>query len=155
PYDAVIVANNQPFGDPVATGNALADYVDQGGGVIMTLASFIATWDIRGRFLTDGYMPFNLGSGPTAGPTLGAFDASHPIMAGVKAAFGDLLGVVSVAPNAELVASWASGLPCVATKGRVAAVNAFVGSPGYWTGDVPLILHNAVFWSGATGWLSL
>jgi len=155
PYRSVIVVDNTHFGDPVATGNALADYVDQGGGVVLTLASFITGWDIRGRLLSDGYMPYNLGTGPGGSSPLGTFNAAHPIMAGVHAATGDLLGIVTVSPGAELVASWANGLPCVATKGTVAAVNVFLGQSGSWTGDIPLILHNAAFWSsGSVRWLT-
>jgi subtilisin family serine protease len=156
PYDAVIVANNSPFRDPAGTGNALADYVDQGGGVVMTIASFINGWDIRGRFLIDGYMPYNLGSGPVGSSQLGTFDASHPIMEGVVAATGDALGQVSLSPGAELVASYVNGLPFVATKGRVSAINVFVAATGFWTGDIPLILHNAAYWSGGgASWLAV
>ena len=121
PYDAVIVANNYAFGDPVALGDALADFSDQGGGVIVTVPSFVGGFEIRGRFLDQGYMPFNLGTGPTAGSTLGAFDASLPIMAGVTTASGQLLASVSLSPGAELVASWISGQPLVATKGKAVA----------------------------------
>src|SRR5262249_45379125 len=76
------------------------------------------------------------------------FDPTHPIMWGVARATGDLLGQVSVAQGAQLVASWANGLPCVATRGaRVAALNLFFGGSGHWTGDASLILHNAALWT--------
>ncbi|HET9325731.1 MAG TPA: S8 family serine peptidase, partial [Candidatus Eisenbacteria bacterium] len=155
-YNSVIVGANFPWTDPVAVGNVLADYVDSGGGVVLTLASFISGWVPQGRFLTEGYSPFPPGSGPLPGASLGTFDATHPIMAGVASASGNLLGDVSLAIGSELVASWTNGEPMVATKGsRVAAVNIFVAASGYWTGDIPLILHNAAFWSsGVTKWLS-
>jgi hypothetical protein len=43
-----------------------------------------------------------------------------------------------------------------ATKGRhVAAINIFVAATGYWSGDIPLVLHIAAFWTtGASTWLS-
>ncbi len=154
-YDAVIVAVNRAFGDPVTVGNVLADYVDSGGGVVLTLASFIGGWEIQGRFLAEGYMPFALGSGPIGASVLGDFDADHPIMTGVTTATGDLLGAVNLSGDSELVASWTNSQPFVATKGNVAAVNIYVGNSGYWTGDIPLVLHNAAFWSsGALTWLS-
>jgi hypothetical protein len=91
-YDAVILMNNNAFLDPTGLGNVLADYVDAGGGVTTTLASF---------------------------------------------------------------ASWANGLECVAVKNTAVAFNIFVAEPGFWTGDVPLVLYNAALFSsgGAVPWL--
>ena len=139
---------NVPFGDPVTTGNVLADYADAGGGVILTLASFVDLWTVQGRFLTGGYHPFLGSGGPMGGSSLGDFNHAHPIMQGVTAATGEVLAAVNPSSGAERVAEWAFGQPFVATKGpHVAAINIFLGASGYWTGDVPLILHNAAFWS--------
>jgi hypothetical protein len=155
-YHAVIVAANFTFNDPVAAGNVLADYVDNGGGVILTIATFLSPWNIQGRFLTGGYSPFTIGSGPIGSAGLGSYDPTHPIMAGVTSALGFLLGDVDLSSGSELVASWTNGEPLVATKGpRVAAINIFVAATGYWAGDIPLMLHNAAFWStAAPTWLS-
>ncbi len=156
-YTAVIIVVNSPFLDPVSTGNVLADYVDAGGGVVMTLASFINGFDIRGRFLTGGYFPFNPGSGPVGMSTLGSFDPAHPIMRGVTAATGDLLGATTLAAGAEFVAEWSNGLPFIATQlGKVVGVNAFVAGSGFWAGDIPLILRNAVAWTASSDacWLA-
>src|SRR5262249_36036270 len=150
-YNTVFTIANVPYGDPFALGNVLADYVDAGGGVVLTLATFINGWQITGRLLTDGYFPFELGSGPVGSSSLGSYNAAHPIMQGVTAVAGDLLGQVNVAAGADLVASWANGLPLVATKGfRVAAVNLFFGASGFWNGDVPRLMRNAAFWAGGT-----
>jgi hypothetical protein len=156
-YDAVILIVNNAYADPVGVGNVLADYVDMGGGVIMTLASFIGGWDVRGRFASDGYFPFTLGTGPLSGSILGSFDASHPIMKDVTTATGELLGATSVAPGAVWVADWTNSEPFVATQGdHVVGINIFVADGGYWTGDIPLVLCNAVLWaSGASAWLSV
>ena len=154
PYQSIMLVANTPFPDPDGLGDLLADYVDTGGGLIMTLATTIAGWEIRGRLYTDGYVPFTLGTGPVGSSALGSFDANHPIMAGVHSAFGDLLAQLGVADGATLVASWANGQPCVAVKGTVAAVNVFVAYSGFWSGDIPLLLHNALLWSSAGAWLS-
>lgn len=155
PYHTIIAMNNTPYADPVAIGNVLADYVDAGRGLILTVATFASGWEIKGRLLDDGYFPFNIGYGPVGAATLGTFDPDHPIMQGVTTAYGDLLADVTVANGAELVASWNTGWPLVATKGKnVAAVNIYVTEPGFWTGDIPLILHNAAFWAGSCGWLT-
>ena len=154
-YDAAIVMNNPPFGDPVGLGDVLADYADAGGGVILTIASFASGWEVQGRFLTDGYIPFNIGFGPAGSAVLGNFNASHPIMYGVTTATGGLLADVTVTSGAELIAEWNNSFPFVATKGRnVAAVNIYVTNSGCWTGDIPQVLHNAVCWSIGAGWIS-
>jgi subtilisin family serine protease len=157
PYNSVIVADNDLFADPTAVGDVLADYADAGGGVVLTLAAFIDGWQLSGRFESDAYDPFNIGIGPLTSSSLGTFDASHPIMQGVTKATGDVLGLVALSPGAVSVASWEYPLPFVATKGpNVAAVNVFVAEPGFWTGDIPLILHNAALWSAnASTWLSV
>jgi hypothetical protein len=148
-YQAVMVSDGTPFSDPVQLGNVLADYVDWGGGVILGVASFIHSWEIRGRLLTGGYMPFQIGTGPGGSATLGVYDALHPIMSGVTSVAGDLLGQVVLAGGAQLVASWDNGQPFVATRGaHVVAVNLYYDFPGYWTGDAPLLLHNAIAWAG-------
>lgn len=155
PYHTVIAMDNTPYADPVEMGNVLADYVDEGKGLILTVATFASGWEITGRLLEDEYFPFNIGYGPVGAATLGTFNPDHPIMEGVTTAYGDLLADVTVANGAELVASWNTGWPFVATKGKyVAAVNIYVTEPGYWTGDIPLILHNAAIWAGSCSWLS-
>jgi hypothetical protein len=61
-YQSVLVFSDNDFTDPVATGNVLADYVDQGGGVVLQTFAFItngsATYGIAGRISTNGYLPF-------------------------------------------------------------------------------------------------
>jgi len=37
---------------------------------------------------------------------------------------------------------------------NVVAVNIYVPESGFWTGDIPLILHNAAYWASSCGWLS-
>jgi len=155
PYPTVIVMNGYPFSDPVTLGNVLADYIDLGRGLIMTVASFAQGWEIKGRLLEDDYFPFNVGYGPAGSASLGTFNPDHPIMYGVTNATGDLLADLTIAEGAELIASWNTGWPFVATKGRnVAGVNIYVPESGFWTGDIPLILHNASFWVGSCRWLS-
>ncbi|HKQ62614.1 MAG TPA: choice-of-anchor D domain-containing protein [Candidatus Polarisedimenticolaceae bacterium] len=156
-HDAVIVVVNSPMADRAGMGDLLADYVDAGGGVVLTLASFISGWELGGRFRAGPYSPFQLGTGPIGSSRLGSFDAAHPIMSGVGDVGGELLGAVTLEPDARLVASWLNGQPCVATRGdRVAAINLFVGETGLWSGDAPRLLRNAAGWVGrATNWLAV
>jgi len=63
-YHAAIVMADRAFGNSAGVGNVLADYADAGGGVVLTLASFIHGRELEGRFESGGYHPFNPGSGP-------------------------------------------------------------------------------------------
>jgi hypothetical protein len=155
PYDVVLVINDFVFADAVAVGDVLADYVDHGGAVIVTLASFVTGYDVRGRFADEGYLPFEIGTGPSGTALLGNYDADHAIMSGVVSAFGDLLGVTTLAAGAEWVADWDNGLPFIATQkgGLVVAMNVFLADGGYWDGSIPLILRNAMHWASGVHWL--
>jgi hypothetical protein len=153
-YDAVLLIIDFPLQDTNAAGDVLADYVEQGGGVVMTLASFITGFEVGGRFITDGYYPLSPGTGPEGSAGLAGYDPAHPIMAGVQLVFGDLLGNTILEPGAQWVANWDNDVPFIATQGeRIAAINVYVGDGGYWFGDIPLILHNALSWAAGAGWL--
>ncbi len=155
-YDAVMLASDTAIPNAAGVGDLLADYADAGGGVVLTVPTFIGGFAVAGRLVSGGYLPFTLGSGPIGSANLGTFDAGHPIMEGVTSAFGDLLGATTVTPGAVLVASWDNGQPFVATKNDiVVGVNAYVGNTGFIAGDVGRVLHNALAWSGhAVRWLT-
>jgi len=85
-FGAVVVWSNFPFGDPNGVGNVLADFVDQGGGVVIATYAFSSIWRLTGRITGPGYSPFNHFNNPT--DTSGMIDfassnTAHPIMAGV------------------------------------------------------------------------
>jgi subtilisin family serine protease len=154
-YDSAVLMISSSSYDPYALGDVLADYVDAGGGVVMTVASFVSNWAVRGRFLAEGYSPFAVGTGPVGSGELGNYNAAHPIMSGVQTAQADARGDAALAPGAEWVASFSDGVPFIATKGnQVAAVNVFAVFSGNWAGDIPLILHNAIRWSQPVSWLT-
>jgi subtilisin family serine protease len=155
-YAAAIVITSVSSQVSGPLGDVLADYVDEGGGVVLTLASFVSGYQLGGRLFTGGYFPFQIGVGPVGSSTLGAYDPTHPIMRNVSTLNADLLAQVNLASGAQLVASYTNGFPAVATQGHhVAAVNAFVGASGYWSGDLPRLLRNAVAWAGGATWLSV
>jgi len=156
-YACVLVVNASARFDPVATGDVLADYVDGGGGLVLTLASFVNGYEIGGRLLSGGYMPFQLEGNSIGGThTLGTRDATHPILAGITDLKGELLFTVTRRPDATDVARWDNQVPVIATLPRVAAINLFVALPGYASGQVGELLRNALVWSvGQLDWLSL
>ncbi len=156
-YDVVVTWSNYPYADPIAMGNVLADYVDAGGAVVHSVFNWYGSpFGLAGRFMTDGYSPFiSLSGNHFLTASLGAYDPSHPIMAGVTSASDYYRDYVDLAPDAELVASWNDGEEFVATKGSVVAINSYTGIYYLWTGDMGIIFHNAVNYAlsgGAPGW---
>ena len=85
-YSAVLVWTNSSFSNPDAVGNVLADFVDQGGGVVMATYSLSFSWRVSGRMATPGYSPFVIGAAaftPSGRLNLATANMAHPIMEGV------------------------------------------------------------------------
>jgi len=87
-YDAVLVWTTSPVTDPVMLGERLAEYVDDGGGVVIGQMSFVDGWALLGRFMSD-YSPLQ----PTASTGIAVarqidFNSVslplHPILNGVN-----------------------------------------------------------------------
>ena len=57
-YDAILVYGNQAFSNPANVGDVLKEYVDNGGGVIITTYCLSSTWAIDGGILDAYYSPF-------------------------------------------------------------------------------------------------
>lgn len=144
-YDVVAIYTNTPVPDGAGLGNVLADYVD-GGGIVVGLAFYNYVSDpfaITGRFRTDGYAPLAPGTLTNNFTSLGAFDATHPLMQGVTSLTTSFRSISTVQPGATLVASWSDGSPAVAAKGRVVEISGYAGISGGWSGDYGRIIANA------------
>ena len=154
-YDCVLVATNYGPADSAATGNVLADYVDAGGTVVEMAGSFgtDGAWELHGRFVTENYGAFIHGPALLTYVALGSYDPAHPIMAGVSTMTEELSAGVTIQPDAAWVASWNDGTPLIAAKDSVVAINSFPFDYGSWTGDLILVVHNAITWLGGD-WLS-
>jgi hypothetical protein len=116
-YDSVLVWTNVLPDDKTLTSNRLADYVDGGGGLV--LATFWGQQMLAtGRLGTTGYLPLiSPGSNPYTAGSLGAFDASDPLFAGVSALSatnyrGDYDAGLDA--GATLAGSWSDGKPLAA-----------------------------------------
>jgi hypothetical protein len=154
--DVLIVYNDQALAGAGGLGNMLADFVDQGGAVIVAMDALAhSTGGLGGRFMNEDYSPLKSASTSSAGAaSLGSYDSGHPLMSDVSAA-GALshLDVLATSGDVEIVASWDSGEPFVAIKrqepapvaGRVIAINAPL-EDGQWSGDVDEIVTNAIQW---------
>ncbi|QOI99886.1 MAG: PEP-CTERM sorting domain-containing protein [Phycisphaeraceae bacterium] len=126
-YDAVLVWSNVNFNNAVLLGDRLADYTDQGGGVVVATfanTSINTSRYLRGRFDTDNYhlIPPALGSS-TGRATLGTIGVpGHPIMDGVNTLDGGTSSfrptTLNLTDHAVLVARWSDGRTLVAVSSR-------------------------------------
>ncbi|KAN0028293.1 hypothetical protein ACTFIV_010134 [Dictyostelium citrinum] len=171
-YTSILIYsyNSSAFLDGQLMGDVLSDYVDNGGGVVVTVftnCNNLRNGFLKGRFLdqnyhpiiparqhdTNGKKPLNLGK---------IHVPDHPILHGVKSLEGGrssffCLGAIN--PEAKLVAEWSNGVPLIADlrkkKGRVVALNFFppssdTGDPRFWNSntDGSLMMANSLVYVG-------
>ena len=155
-YEAVVVWSNYHFSDPVALGDVLADYADNGGGVVLHQFSFGTGWNLQGRMMNE-YSPISDGSISGATHYLGDYDESSPLMEGVTSITDQYMSYVSIINNGEWVASYDDGTPFVAFNpdNQVVAINGYVGDSRQFGGDMILLSYNAVIFSTGGRWLSV
>ncbi len=149
-YDVVLTWSNYVYADPTGIGNVLADYVDAGGRVINLMFSMgTHGWQMGGRFMSEGYTAINGTSIIYGTSCLGSYDPSHPIMQGVTNVC-DLyrLSGTYLTPGSTAVAYWQDGQIFVAAKDdrTVVSIAGYVGYYRQWTGQMDLLVHNAIFW---------
>jgi len=173
-YCAVLVYsyNSSAFLDGSLMGDLLADYVDNGGGVVVTVftnCNNLRNGFVKGRFLDGGYHPIvpsrqhdTNGKRPL---TLGRiYDTNHPIMQQVRTVDGGKSSFFcpgALNPEAKLVAEWSNGVPLIVelpkSKGTVIGLNFFppscdTGDPRFWnsSSDGAIAMANALAYSGGS-----
>ena len=96
-YEIVVPFSNSPFLDGDTLGNNLADYVDGGGIVVQHGFSHLGPgepYGINGRWVSGNYNPYDYSENFAFNPfTLGTFDGSHPLMAGVTSLNSDFQNI--------------------------------------------------------------
>jgi hypothetical protein len=153
-YDAVMISPNHCWtyaGRSNDLGNLLADYVDAGGGLVMTTFS----WQypdcngLHGRLMDEGYSPFNGGYSLYSFATLTS-SSIHPIMEGVNAVSGYYRDAVKLSEDAQVIATWSDGFPFVAIDNGsgVVGISLFPESyPSEIDGDYARLFINALNWA--------
>jgi len=171
-YSAVLVYsyNSSAFLDGSLMGDLLADYVDNGGGVVVTVftnCNNLRNGFVKGRFLDGGYHPIvparqhdTNGKRPLI---LGrVLDQKHPIMSGIETVDGGRSSFFcpgSVNPKGHAICEWSNGAPLVVELGleraTVVGVNLFppssdTGDPRFWQAntDGGRLLANALAFAG-------
>ncbi|HIG45097.1 MAG TPA: hypothetical protein EYQ20_01230, partial [candidate division Zixibacteria bacterium] len=163
PYDVVMSWPNWYYSDPTAMGNVLADYVDEGGNVILTAFSLGHDgWSIRGRIREENYVPYGPGGVDWfKNATLGDHDPNHPAMEEVTT-LSDSWRDAELSPHsgATLFAKWSDGesLGAVNEAGNVMGLNLFFGDSGPgWGDDRGRLARNSLVHisGGGLTWLSV
>lgn len=131
-YDVIISStHNSP--SSAAHGNDLADYVDQGGKLIVHPFSFVSGWALQGRI--NDYFPFyaNANSNQAAVYTV---DNNNPLFKGVTSVgTSHSMDIQTIPADTEILATYNSGSndgePFVGIRGNVIAVNFYpIGMSG-------------------------
>lgn len=159
-YNAVLFFSYHGFNQQ-ELGNMLAQYVDDGGGVVVGTYSNCGRGNrLEGRWADGGYDPIALGStSRVKSLALGKVaDGNHPILRGVKAFNGGTQsshGDGKAHPEARVVAEWTSGRPLIAEvnkfAGTIVGLNFYPPSAdaaeGCWdtSTDGKLIISNALY----------
>ena len=160
-YRAVLVysgGDGSMYMDPIRLGDALADYWDGGGGVVV--AASATTGSIAGRFgaLENGYRLMQMTSSvDCAGDSLGAVsEPDSPLLVGVTSldtAYDMCQSLNGLANGGIAVASWARSGRALIVRGTrnsrpLVELNLFPPSAdaygGYWRGDGTAVIRNAL-----------
>ena len=156
-YDVVVTNNNNQWsviapGTEVVVGDALADYIDDGGKVMtFSYAYDFFGWELGGRFITENYGPFELATADTEDPQTASFhQPNHPVLEGASTLTSEGAVLLDMLPTtgAQLLASWSNGFPAIGVNENVVSINLLYGSVVSWTGDLDLIAWNAAMWLG-------
>ncbi|MCX7020880.1 MAG: Ig-like domain-containing protein [bacterium] len=149
-YGCVFTWSNDPYSDPTAMGDNLADYMDGGGGVLSCAFAHYASdfiCGLSGRYVIDeNYCPLTLGWHNFDFESLGDYDP-HPIMEGVLS-ISDIYywQDITIETPATWVADLANGSIFVAvnTARNAVGINFYPGDFSQWTGDGWVLLNNAI-----------
>jgi hypothetical protein len=161
-YEAVLVYSDTTFSDSTGMGNALASYVDAGGGVVVGVFGFSTFYGLQGNLVTRGYLPF--AEGGTASPgnlTLYEDVPTHQIFAGVTSFNGGTSSFQDTGTfndSATLLGQWSNGQPLVGVRdlppGRVVGLNFYPPSSDaradFWVAGTGggMLMANSLLWAG-------
>ncbi len=120
-YDAVLVWSNGTYASDIDLGNVLADYVDQGGGVVTAVFSTSTTTNGRslaGRWDAEQYWIIEPRGGNTSGfAALGTIlEPGHPTVANVatlSATSAFRPTTFNLGPGGRMIATWDDGRPLI------------------------------------------
>lgn len=160
-FACVVLLSDKPFSDADALGDVMADYVDGGGRVVLTVSAFDGARAVRGRLFRDDYIPVLLDP-PDNTMTTMTVDNSNPLsrnvavipmhflLTNVSSAFDgdgsalirkDVVQLNRASSPPMLVSNWKDGVPFVVYKRNVLVVNVYPIEIG---AVVTQVLRNAI-----------
>ena len=146
-YDRVLFFTNGSGGSDPNNGDVLADFADTGRRLVVATFSWADQGGntLGGRFISDEISPFVVNGGSLySNATIGSTDGSF-YWNGVNSIDGYYRDNVALTSGSVLHGSWSDGVPLVADKGNVAAVNLFPDdSYGNVSGDHRQLFVNAL-----------
>jgi hypothetical protein len=152
-YDIVFAFSRNPWNNPAAMGDVLADYEDAGGVVVVGNFAWDnqSTWNLSGRWVTGGYSPFNSTSQQLISyNTANITNPPHQLMQGVSGIRAYYRNGVTLTAGAIPVATWTDGPAAVAYKtnnGRTAVgINACLNFQNFFAGAWGRVIVNAGKW---------
>jgi hypothetical protein len=170
PYSAVLVWTDYNFTYPSMIGDALKQFVDAGGGVVLSTYCFTTDWAIQGGILDANYSPFLPASTQSVSGTLdmsSITDAGHPIFAGIVNAptywWNEHYSNPSLNTGGRLLAkdTYGNNLLAENPNGKVVALNFwpnYTYGEGYGTTNTETIklLTNAILYvEGGGRWFNV
>jgi hypothetical protein len=148
-YDMVVAHSDcGGWDDSTAAGDNVADYANHGGVVVefaYSMEDFIGD-QLAGRWQSEGHSPYIPGNNVNNDVTLGSFDATSPLMAGVNTLTSSGCNVApTLAPGATRVAQWDNSQEAIAFKAKVVGVTASIDDNQCpWGGDYARLTYNAL-----------
>ena len=123
-YDAVLFSSLAGETDRIATGDAVADYLDAGGGVVITTPSHLLAGGAWGRIYSSGQSPFKFDASGHVGPdTLNPVSTpGHYLLHHVTAVSRPARADTPLAAGATCPADWTAGSPRGAAQTEVGGV---------------------------------
>jgi hypothetical protein len=151
-YDCVFTWSVYAYLDRTTLGNNLADYVDQGGAVVILMLCWDTSgWGLGGRIMTDpDYCPLGMVYGEPGredDQDMGDYDADHPIMADVFSIVGIYYwAYLGAYPSATWLADLTGGytLAAINADENVVGINMYPGDTHCWSGDGWILFNNAI-----------
>ncbi|MEA3443293.1 MAG: hypothetical protein U9R19_01055 [Bacteroidota bacterium] len=165
PYDAILVWGNNIFPNPQQLGDVLKEYVDNGGGVIISTYSLSTNWAIQGGIIDPGYCPFLPGNTQNVSGTLdisSLTDPNHPVFNNLTSNFtywyNSNYSNPALNTGGVLLASDTQGNKVVAENqdGNVVGIVMYpYNQANYGNTDAMLMYANALYYVGSgDDWIS-
>jgi hypothetical protein len=163
-YEAVLAYTDAAFSSATDLGNALASYVDEGGGVVLATFCFVnAGYGIAGNLVSENDLPFSLSSQAEPGNLTMIEDVpTHPIFTGVSSFNGGTSSYqnspIAITNGGTQLAHWSDGQPLVGINdiepGRTVGLNFYPPSSDarsdFWDSSTSggLLMANSLLWAG-------